>query len=58
MTREEFKKRWESGEDGGGITFDEVAKCAKDWGLLANPLCHQIDKVVSMVCNAAGVKED
>lgn len=37
MTKEEFKNLWESGDDGGGITFDDIAKCAKDWGLFKYP---------------------
>jgi hypothetical protein len=34
MTKQEFKERWESSPDGGGITFDDIAKCAKEWGTL------------------------
>lgn len=30
MTKEQFKKRWESDDRGGGITFNDVADCAKD----------------------------
>ena len=33
MTKEEFKTRWESSDDGGGIIFNDIAKCAVDWGL-------------------------
>lgn len=28
MTKEEFKVRWESNENGGGITFNDIANCA------------------------------
>lgn len=28
MTKAEFKRRWESDPDGGGITFDDIADCA------------------------------
>lgn len=30
MTKAQFKKRWDSNEDGGGITFDDIAQCAID----------------------------
>lgn len=32
MTREQFKTCWESSEDGGGITYDDIADCAIAWG--------------------------
>lgn len=53
MTKEEFKKRWESDENGGGITFDDVADCAKDWGLFSRPRCCNIDYVRYKVLKAA-----
>ena len=53
MTREEFKIRWESNEDGGGITFDDIADCAKDWGLFFKPRCYKIDIVRYEVLKAA-----
>lgn len=34
MTKDEFKARWESNEDGGGINFDDIAECAKAWVFL------------------------
>jgi hypothetical protein len=37
MTKEEFKKRWESDENGGGINFDDIAECAKTWGISDRP---------------------
>lgn len=36
MTKAQFKKRWDSNEDGGGITFDDIARCAVEWGLVQN----------------------
>ncbi len=27
MTKEEFKRRWESDENGGGITYEDIATC-------------------------------
>ena len=37
MTKEEFKKLWEADEDGSGITFDDIADSAKEWGLFDYP---------------------
>lgn len=53
FTKEEFKKKWES-EDGGGITFDDIADCAKDWGLFQSPKTCQIYKVANTVLVEAG----
>ena len=53
MTKEEFKKRWESDEHGGGITYDDIADCAKDWGLFSKPRCCKIDIVTYKVLKAA-----
>ena len=57
MTREEFKARWESNEHGGGITFDDIADCAKAWGICGNPRTHDINKIKDMVLVAAGINE-
>lgn len=53
MTKSEFKKRWERDENGGGITFDDIAECAKAWGLFATPRIVQIEKVLYAVLKAA-----
>lgn len=53
MTKEEFKKRWESDELGGGICFDDVADCAEAWGLYRRPRTLQIDRVLYSVLKAA-----
>lgn len=38
MTREEFKKLWEAGdEEDCEITFDDIADVAKEWGLFEDP---------------------
>ena len=57
MTKEQFKKRWESDEDGGGITFDDVAECAKKWGLFSSPKTHDINDVLKAVLKAANVED-
>ena len=54
MTKEEFKQRWESNADGGGITFDDIADCAKAWGLFITPRINPIDRVRYRVLVAAG----
>ena len=45
MTKEEFKTRWESNSHGGGITFEDIADCAKEWGLFSIPKISPIDLV-------------
>lgn len=57
MTKDEFKRRWESGDDGGGITFDDIADCAVEWGLFRHPKCCDINEVADAVLKAAGVRD-
>lgn len=54
MEKSEFKTRWESTADGGGITFDDIADCAKAWGIAHTPRIMQIDRVLYAVLKAAG----
>jgi hypothetical protein len=56
MKKEEFKKRWDSDENGGGLTMDDVADCAKEWGLYSRPRTAQIDTVLAAVLAAADCK--
>jgi hypothetical protein len=58
VTKQEFKMRWESDEDGGGITFDDIADCAQQWGLCSRPRTMPIFHVKDMVVSAAGCSED
>ena len=53
-TKEEFKKLWDSNDQGGGITYDDIADCAKAWGLFSTPKIHQINKVRDKVVKEAG----
>lgn len=53
MTKAEFCKRWDSGDDGGGITFDDIADCAKEWGICAKPKIRPINEVTDRVVKAA-----
>lgn len=57
MTKEEFRKRWESDENGGGITYNDCAQCAIAWGITDRPFTYAIDTIVKAVCKAAGIKE-
>jgi hypothetical protein len=57
MTKEQFKTRWESNDSGGGITFNEIAECAKAWGLYSTPRTSQINKVLYAVLKAANTKD-
>lgn len=56
-TKEEFKRLWESDDNGGGITYDDIADCAKDWGLCSTPRLRPISDVVNMVLSAAGCED-
>ena len=56
MTKEEFKEKWES-EDGGGITFNDIADCAKDWGISNTPKIRPIYELSNKVLVAAGCEK-
>lgn len=53
MTKTEFKARWESDDSGGGITFDDIAECAIEWGITSSPRVRRIDRVRYDVLKAA-----
>lgn len=55
-SKAEFKKLWESDRSGGGITFEDVADCARDWGLYATPRIVQLDLVLEKVLLASEVE--
>lgn len=56
MTRQEFAERWDSGEGGGGITFDEIAECAVDWGITNSPKILPIRDVIAAVVKESGAR--
>lgn len=56
MTPKEFKKRWNS-PNGGGITFNDIAECAKSWRLYNNPKTAPIYEVANKVLLHAGCKK-
>lgn len=53
MTKPEFKQRWESNENGGGITYEDIANCYVEWGLGTRPKTKPIFKVRYQVLKAA-----
>lgn len=57
MEKHEFKARWESDDQGGGINFDDIAECAVAWGVAAKPRTMPIDQVRYMVLKAAGTND-
>lgn len=57
MTKDQFKARWESNASGGGITFGDIADCAKEWGISATPRTAHIGKIRYLVLKAANVTD-
>ncbi len=51
MTKTEFHKKWIADES---ITFDDIAKCAVDWGIASYPKTCRIDVIRYKVLKAAG----
>ena len=58
MTKEEFKKRWESNDSGGGITVNDCVDCYVEWGLGTQPTCKRVKDVIAAVVNAACIEEE
>lgn len=57
MSKHEFKTRWESDAAGDGITFDDIAIVAKEWGLFSRPKICDIEKVRYAVLKAANTND-
>ena len=57
MSKVEFKWRWELDDDGDGIDFDDIADCAKAWGLFRTPRTARIDVVRYRVLKEADVED-
>ncbi|MBP3550972.1 MAG: hypothetical protein J6J57_04920 [Alistipes sp.] len=57
MTKEELKKRWENYDYSDPITFDDIAKCAIEWGICDKPRTRPLTKVRYEVLVAAGVSD-
>ena len=56
MTEQEFIDRWNSDNEGGGITYDDVADCAQKWGLVQRPRISPIDSVLAIVLKHLGLE--
>lgn len=52
-TKEDFKRLWEANSCGSGITYDDIAECAKAWGISSHPRTHPIDEITYKVLKAA-----
>jgi len=57
MTKEKFKERWESNEDGGGIIGQDIANCAIEWGISSRPYTRNMDTIRYQVLKAAEVSD-
>ena len=57
MNKLQFKDRWESNDRGGGITFNDIAKCAVEWGISSHPKTSPINHIRYRVLKAAGTKD-
>jgi len=53
MSKEEFKIKWESNDNGGGITNDDMADLAIEWGLNSRPRTCRIEQVIYSVLKHA-----
>lgn len=56
-TKEEFKRLWEANDNGSGITFADIADCAKAWGISSSPRTRPIDEIRYKVLIAAQVND-
>lgn len=56
-TKEKFKELWEANKYGSGITHDDIADCAKAWGISSHPRTRPIDEITYKVLKAAQVND-
>ena len=57
MNKTEFKTRWESNDNGGGITFDDIAECAVKWGISSRPRTSHIGTIRYLVLKEANTND-
>jgi hypothetical protein len=57
MTKKEFKERWESADDGGGINYQDIANCAIDWSVSSQPYIRKMEDILYQVLKAAEVTD-
>lgn len=53
----DFKRLWESDDNGGGITFDDIADCAVAWGISNTPRICNIYEIRYKVLVAASTND-
>jgi len=53
IKKAEFKERWDGDEDGGHITFDDIACCAVAWGVCSSPKTMKMELVRYIVLKTA-----
>lgn len=53
MTKDEFKRRWDLNDEGDNITYDDIAQCAKEWGLCSHPRRREMESIKRLVLKAA-----
>lgn len=56
LSKEEFKKKWET-ENGGGITFDDIANCAIAWDITRSPYTYPMFELSNRVLISAGCEK-
>lgn len=56
-TKEEFREKWDGDENGGGITWDDIADCAKEWGICNRPRIHDMWEIRTRVLKACGAED-
>jgi hypothetical protein len=57
MTKEEFKARWESDDEGGRISWLSILDCADAWGIPRHSNPKRLDVLRYQVLKAAGVSD-
>lgn len=57
LSRQQFKQKWESSDDGGGITFNDIAECAVNWGLCLKPKTQNMNFIRYIVLKEANTND-
>ena len=57
LTKDSFKRLWESDDNGGGITMENVADCAIEWRITSRPRCMEMGRVLYLVLRAAETED-
>lgn len=53
MTKEEFRERWGGPTDPSDLTYEDVAACAVEWGVVSQPKIMRMEWVLYKVLKAA-----